>query len=301
MVKLPLGKVSGLKRWEKHPELVFTDSVKASGGVFQKEAPVSQIEFTLSDGTFFSKANILMLEESLASQFLDEYDAFALTSLNDTSLSISTSFLDGPPMSTQAMPFQVGTEYSFDIHFEALNVPNTLTLSVEKENLGLLEIKLVNTETDEVSYISDMGIITLDFDFEGSSLVSTSLREPTSPFEYISIDSTTTTKYKVFVSHHGLSAEDELGIPNTVELQQNYPNPFNPSTNISFGVPNSSKVTLEVFDVLGRKVATLINGENRVAGRHIVNFDAKNLASGMYIYRLQAGSSVLTKKLTLIK
>tara|TARA_R110002096_G_scaffold278213_1_gene472227 strand:+ start:8003 stop:12964 length:4962 start_codon:yes stop_codon:yes gene_type:complete len=303
---LPDGKIAPwqgfwIKATAENPELVFTDSVKASGGVFQKEAPVSQIEFILSDGTFFSKANILMLEESLASQFLDEYDAFALTSLNDTSLSISTSFLDGPPMSTQAMPFQVGTEYSFDIHLEALNVPNTLTLSVEKENLGLVEVKLVNTETDEVSYISDMGIITLDFDFEGSSFVSTSLREPTSPFEYISIDSTTTTKYKVFVSHHGLSAEDELGIPNLVELQQNYPNPFNPSTSINFGVPTSGKVTLEVFDVLGRKVATLINGENRVAGRHTVNFDAKNLASGMYIYRLQAGSSILTKRLTLIK
>ncbi|MEP4922934.1 MAG: T9SS type A sorting domain-containing protein, partial [Balneola sp.] len=98
-----------------------------------------------------------------------------------------------------------------------------------------------------------------------------------------------------------VSDEPEIELPTSVELQQNYPNPFNPSTSIGFGLPQSAKVTLEVFDVLGRKVATLLNAQNKTAGRHTINFDALNLASGMYIYRLQAGSSIITKKLTLIK
>ena len=98
-----------------------------------------------------------------------------------------------------------------------------------------------------------------------------------------------------------VSDEPEIELPTSVELQQNYPNPFNPSTSIGFGLPQSAKVTLEVFDVLGRKVATLLNAQNKTAGRHTINFDARNLASGMYIYRLQAGSSIITKKLTLIK
>ncbi|MFY0685451.1 MAG: T9SS type A sorting domain-containing protein, partial [Balneola sp.] len=80
-----------------------------------------------------------------------------------------------------------------------------------------------------------------------------------------------------------------------------YPNPFNPSTSIAFGLPASGNVTLEVFDLLGRKVATLLHNENRTAGRHTINFDASSLSSGMYIYRLKAGNSVVTKKLTLIK
>lgn len=83
-------------------------------------------------------------------------------------------------------------------------------------------------------------------------------------------------------------------------LQQNYPNPFNPSTNISFDLPQSSNVTLEVFDMMGKRVATLVNGRV-AAGSHQVTFNATNLASGIYIYRLNAGSFVQTRKLTLIK
>ena len=95
--------------------------------------------------------------------------------------------------------------------------------------------------------------------------------------------------------------EEDLGLPETVELYQNYPNPFNPTSIIRYGVPEMSEVTLEVFDMLGRKVATLIDGETKHAGRYNVQFNARSLASGMYIYRLKIGSKILTKKMTLIK
>jgi len=95
--------------------------------------------------------------------------------------------------------------------------------------------------------------------------------------------------------------EEDSDLPTVVELQQNYPNPFNPVTTINYSIPEQSRVRLEVFDVLGRKVATLLDGENKTAGRYSVRFDARNLASGMYIYRLQAGNKTITKKLTLIK
>lgn len=104
------------------------------------------------------------------------------------------------------------------------------------------------------------------------------------------------------LSGTAVSSELEITeVPTKVILNQNYPNPFNPSTTIGFGLPQTSKVTLEVFDILGRKVATLFNNENKSAGRHTITFDARNLASGMYIYRLQTGNTIITKKLTLIK
>lgn len=89
--------------------------------------------------------------------------------------------------------------------------------------------------------------------------------------------------------------------PTRFELSQNYPNPFNPTTNIRFSLPTSEVVTLKIYDITGREVATLINGERRAAGVYQLTYDASNLASGTYLYRLQAGSFVDTKKMTLIK
>ncbi len=89
--------------------------------------------------------------------------------------------------------------------------------------------------------------------------------------------------------------------PTNFELSQNYPNPFNPTTNIRFSLPTSQVVTLKIYDVTGREVATLINGERRAAGVYQLTYDASNLASGTYLYRLQAGSFVETKKMTLVK
>jgi len=83
-------------------------------------------------------------------------------------------------------------------------------------------------------------------------------------------------------------------------LEQNYPNPFNPSTKIIFAIPIASSVRLDVYNILGEKISTLLNTELG-AGRHEVNFDASNLASGTYIYRIQAGSFVQTRKMLLLK
>ncbi|MDX2128194.1 MAG: T9SS type A sorting domain-containing protein [Chloroherpetonaceae bacterium] len=87
---------------------------------------------------------------------------------------------------------------------------------------------------------------------------------------------------------------------NNFELQQNYPNPFNPSTSIRFQLPQSGLVQLEVFDLLGRKVATLINARQE-SGSYEVNFNASQLSSGVYFYRLQAGSFTKTMKMMLVK
>ena len=83
-------------------------------------------------------------------------------------------------------------------------------------------------------------------------------------------------------------------------LFQNYPNPFNPSTTIKFQIPNDGFVTLKVYDIIGNEVTTLIN-EQKPQGRYEVNFNASSLASGVYIYKLQAGSFADTKKMLLLK
>ncbi len=94
--------------------------------------------------------------------------------------------------------------------------------------------------------------------------------------------------------------EARSGVPSSFALQQNYPNPFNPSSKIEFRIAKVSWVTLKVYDILGREVATLVN-ERKTPGRYAVKFDGSGLASGVYFYRLEAGSFTQTKKLLLLR
>jgi len=89
-------------------------------------------------------------------------------------------------------------------------------------------------------------------------------------------------------------------VPTVFALEQNYPNPFNPATTIKFSIPEQSKVTLKIYDVLGREVSTLVN-DTRNAGNYEVSFDASKLSSGMYIYSIQAGDYSASKKMMLLK
>jgi hypothetical protein len=89
-------------------------------------------------------------------------------------------------------------------------------------------------------------------------------------------------------------------LPNSFSLSQNYPNPFNPTTLIQYSIPKSSAVSIKIYNLLGQEVATLVNQQQK-AGNYSVNFNASRLASGIYMYRIQAGSFTSTKKMTLLK
>jgi hypothetical protein len=111
-------------------------------------------------------------------------------------------------------------------------------------------------------------------------------------------------KIKVYTAGNPVSVEDELK-PDGFELSQNYPNPFNPTTKIKFTISSVGTslmkfVQLKVYDILGNEVATLVNAE-KPAGNYEVEFSASGLTSGIYFYKLQAGSFVETKKMILMK
>lgn len=103
-----------------------------------------------------------------------------------------------------------------------------------------------------------------------------------------------------FETQMATSVQLDGEVPKEVSLKQNYPNPFNPTTIITFGLPQTTQARLEVFNILGRRVALLVD-EPRNAGYHEVSFDASNLSSGVYLYRLKAGDIVRTEKMMLIK
>ena len=89
-------------------------------------------------------------------------------------------------------------------------------------------------------------------------------------------------------------------LPINYFISQNYPNPFNPSTKISYALPNTGMIKIKVFDLLGQEIATLVN-EEKQAGYYEVNFNASSLPSGVYLYRIQSGSFMQTRKMILLK
>lgn len=97
------------------------------------------------------------------------------------------------------------------------------------------------------------------------------------------------------------SVDASVGMPEEFSLEQNFPNPFNPTTTITYALPRQSLVLLEVFNIVGQKVATLVNNETQAAGFYQVQLDARDLSSGIYLYQLTAGDFVATKKLVLMK
>lgn len=106
-----------------------------------------------------------------------------------------------------------------------------------------------------------------------------------------------------FSAESGEATSNELSdleVPNQITLNQNYPNPFNPSTTIDFALPEASHVDLTVYNLLGQRVATL-SDEFLSAGQHTVSFNASDLSSGIYMYRLQTENHSLTRSLTLVK
>ena len=97
-----------------------------------------------------------------------------------------------------------------------------------------------------------------------------------------------------------IEPDDAAEVPTQVRLNQNYPNPFNPQTTISYGLPQAGPVRLTVYDALGREVAVLVDRE-QAAGRYRATFEAGNRPSGAYFYRLEAGATIKTGTMLLLK
>lgn len=237
---------------------------------------------------------------------LDASDAHQLNPLSSNYVTLASILNDTTHLDINSLPLI--TE-PFEISLALQTSASGTKHQISKGDLNIpegWEITLYDSELDVTTDLDEEYVFTLNT----AKVKTQNLASPqnkVSPPNLESIfkqarEKKTGPRFTITVSpSQAVNNEPVIDLPTEVELGQNYPNPFNPSTTISYGVPNTGKVTLEVFDILGRKVATLLNGENKTAGRYTLNFNASNLASGMYIYRLRAGNVVMIKKLTLIK
>jgi streptogramin lyase len=180
------------------------------------------------------------------------------------------------------------------------------------------EIYQINKKTGAAILIGKTGFINtsdLAFDAAGNLYGLSGFSRLNPPTDFIKIDPATgigtligSTGFKAVyslairgkVTSTNIQKLAREQIPTQFDLKQGFPNPFNPSTTIEFALPKSAFVTLKIYNVLGEEVATLI-AEQRSAGIHKFNWDARGLASGVYLYRLEAGDFVQMKKLILMR
>lgn len=286
------------------PSLTLTDNARNAGGILRKKTPVSQLGFTLKGETLSSGA-ILMFSDN-ATLEKDALDAYKLQSLNEDYLSLFTQLEDGTGLDINVLPMELEELLYIPMDFEGSDLSGSFELSWTPKSLPAeMTMVLVDTETGTEIDLTETSSYRFDMESQAKTVKRQHLVSPrqgiVSPKVLKSKTSASGPRFVLTINAStSVGNELTLDLPSSVELEQNYPNPFNPSTTINFAVPERGNVQLAVFDMLGRKVAELLN-EPKAAGRYTVNFDASQLASGLYLYRLQIGSSVLTRKMTLIK
>ena len=288
---------------EENPSLAITEDDYVAFG----EVPKNRDEFGLEPLTLAlthndrNYANLLhVLLSSEGSLELDAYDAIRLSSKGLAKRYLSFFAMDnsGRKFATRSLPDSFTDDIHIPLAIETTEAGSyTIEWSVPADYAGI-NFSLRDNHTGEevvlrngMSYTFNLSDDETDIaaDNSAGSLGAISLNKEATSVE---------PRFMLTASMFGNGGSDEL--PAAVALNQNYPNPFNPSTIIQYQLPQTSHVTLQVFDMAGRRVAQLVN-EQVSAGTHTVTFDASNLSSGVYMYRLQAGGSTLTRKLTVIK
>jgi len=210
-----------------------------------------------------------------------QYGIYASKVFNDGALPVELSAFNASIIENGVqLNWQTATEvnnYGFEI--ERANAGTSLDLSLHWETIGFVEGHGNSNSPKEYSFI-DESVHNGTFSYRLKQI------DIDGNFEYSEIISVET--------HRGVS------LPTEFALEQNYPNPFNPATSIEYSVQSSEFVSLKVYDILGTEVATLVN-EKKEAGKYRVNFDASILSSGLYIYKIQAGSFNQVRKMMLLK
>jgi hypothetical protein len=227
----------------------------------------------------------------------------------------------GLPFTTSVVPFPPYKQKIYPTIYSITNVGNTLFIATGTEvykstdggttwvpkNNGLPfsvsslittgNILIAGTLTG-IYFSSDIGENWNDFTADLPTLIS--INAITVDNQFITVGTAENVWHRSISNITGVYEKANNILPAEYNLSQNYPNPFNPTTTINFQIPLSSKVTLKIYDVLGREVKSLVN-EFKIAGKYSVTFNATNLASGVYFYNLRAGNYVESKKMILLK
>jgi hypothetical protein len=271
------------------PAISFdTGDISSGGDFYGKDNQKIFARFEVEDPKFNLSNSAWVVFNNQATEAKDSFDALEFLPLSADYIYTSTMASDGTELDINALP-------EFDQTLELpLNINSNIAESVE----------FTLTDISGLEYV-DISISNGDWSKEIELNKSVSLDYTPNPVIQkngfpVSFKKENLNEYKLVFSKRSTVSIEEPDVPQEFTLQQNYPNPFNPTTSIQFGLPTTATVKLSVYNVLGQLVDVLIN-ERRQAGFHTVNFDAVDLSSGVYLFRIEAGSFVDSKKMVLMK
>lgn len=283
------------------PVLRVKKTGKTTGGNFirkevQTIAPVIELEASINGR---SKRTNIMFNES-GSRGIDNDDGYRLLPFADTRIDFFSLLDDGTQIAINNQPLNFTNRIKIPLILDSYSNGdgNTGTYTIRWSGLrGIHEewiITLIDNATGERINLLDQESYTLNHSTNGKAMSNSN---PSSPnYKLKTTSGNIRNRFTLQIS----TEEIEANIPEQIYLEQNYPNPFNPSTVIPFGLDDFSDVELTIYDILGRKVQTLIR-ENKAPGRYEARFNAGDLASGVYFYRLITNNKTFVKRFTLIK
>lgn len=284
------------------PVLKVTTDAKTTGGAFlRKEIRTEQTDdiplLTLELTSNGLKKDVSFMFTKNASEAKDNFDAFELLPFTSNRLEIFSLLDDGTPLVINNLPLEFTNRYLLPVNINGYKegFPISGDYKIRGINFDNIPdewlISLIDNETDKEIDLIDQE----EYTFFHSTKSKAKVANPYTKQKVIrkkADDARFTLKIT--------TEEIELNIPEKSFLSQNYPNPFNPTTTIPFGLDVDSEVSLVVYDILGRKISTLLN-KRMTAGTYNINYRAEHLASGIYFYRLQTDSQIYTERFTLIK
>lgn len=318
------GKISAMQAfWVKanaaSPALTLNEAARTTGATFFKENSLERrsaqdsiptLEFTLRFGPYSKQLHVMFSNDGRIG--MDRYDAWHLVSVNPTFLEFYTSSSEGNPLAIANLPRRLYRTADIPIYIggylggRVVQGPYQIELTGARNLPDMWELELYDRKTRRsvmltpppagaqgkakatpVAYTFQTDADTSAVLPENHWLDGHSLRKATATSEH---------RFALKVHPNGEFSD----IPAEVTLSQNYPNPFNPTTKIAYTVPEEMRVRLDVFDILGRRVATLVDGQMN-PGRYEVSFDMTRFASGVYLYRIVTPDGALVRKMTLIK
>ncbi len=293
------------------PVLTFTEAAKSvSGNTFYKQSTQSaSFRMIAQMGGLVNDAYFSFTNEGEIGK--DNYDGLKLSPLDHTDhLSLST-MVDGELMDINNLPFDLKEDVEFPLEvnffrkidggYAAKGGEVTLRATDLKNIPDNWRIVFNNYNTGETLDLREQQSCTFQIANKAKMVKEKTAFSVLSPVSVTREKSLGSSGFSITIRPEGVSVETEPNEqPEQFSLEQNYPNPFNPSTRIQYSVAENGPVTLTIYNVMGQQVETLVN-KAQSTGTYRVSWNAANMASGIYYYRLQAGNQILTRQMTLIK